>query len=991
MKKQILLFGIVMLLLAGIASATTNDLTGCSITPGDYLLFNNSGFNFAGADAQLDHTDIDSGTYSVFIENFESTDDNGEPAIYLRDAAGTMLQMLETGGGWQYHDGGALQDLGFPYTPNTPQNISLTVKIDDDHANFTVDGSLVTGDLRDATKDWDYIRFDSTGETTAATGVYIFTGDTCPVFVPAEGSNTINLSAPLPINESSFNVETVNFNTSANSSSEFNCSFYINDTLNSTTINHAAGTDVFVDANVTFSDDGEYNYLFGCTNLDNDTNTSKIVFFMDFEDPVIATDFLNYSVFFQNNLTAQFNFSDNILLHTFNISIDDKLLNTTTHIHEVTYQYNLSFNVTNLSLGVHNITVVITDGHTADWLANDYEWSNGLFNDYMRYDFVEGGYIKTELKDKSIFDEWTTKRLFDRYTQTLEPANPSDTLTLVEESDTEIFIVDKPGYYKGQWVIVGNHWKDYVLKGEPESEVSIKRINKYKVEVTISRIKNTERLLFESIGDLNIVEQIFPFITAGAEATFIEPALEFQTQTMTLRMNKTADLNTSAVLFYNGTEKTVTNTSFATYDLYSSTFLTPSIDLTQENISFYWQYEFFVPGANEAERFNFTQTVDAIGFDNCSVFTTVAINMTVKNESSSSAIIDNSTFIKGHFRAWKSFESNFTEFNLTWGEDFNSNYGLCIDPAGANFTIDAQLEYGADNFETKLYYFNDYSIDNVTNFLDLFLTDGTTQVTLTVKDFDDSVVEDAVIKVLSYDVPTDTSTTTEIVETDSNGRAFVQLVLNTEWYVFIVEVDGVIQLQTIPTKVTSSAKTLRIDLEDIRYFDRYDVTRGISHSLTWTNATKTFTFTWSDPSGDMADGCLKVSRRDVASERVLSDTCTTSTASTKSYIVTDNITDQTYVAVSYIKFADGESYILATLVQSFEQTFKKFGLTGIFMSFLLVLTLIGIGIWHPVVAVLLAIFGLIVTTILGIFAVSWGVLMGLIIMGGILIYRLTKN
>jgi len=580
--------------------------------------------------------------------------------------------------------------------------------------------------------------------------------------------------------------------------------------------------------------------------------------------------------------------------------------------------------------------------------------------------------------------------LFDRYTQTLEPANPSDTLTFVEESDTEIFIINKPGYYKGQWIIVGNHWKDYVLKGEPDSTVSIKRINKYKLEVTISGIKNNpERLEFESIGDLNIVKAIYPFIVTNAKETFIEPILEFQTQTMTLKMNKTSDLTTDAILVYDGVEKSVTSQSFATYDLYSSTFLTESINETQENITFYWQYEFTAPGKDESGNLTFNQTVNGIGFDNCSTFTTVAINFTIKNETTGAGI-PNST-MSGYFKAWKSIESNFTEFNLTWGNAENGNYGLCIDPASAEYTMDAQLEYGATGFETKLYYFNNYAIDNITNFLDLFLADGTTQVKLTVKDFDDSVVGGAVIKVLIYDIPTDTSTVTEIVETDSSGEAFAQIVLNTEWYVFIVEVDGIIKLQTIPTRITITSKTLRIDLQDIKYFDRYDVTRGITHSLTWTNASKLFTFTWSDPTGDMADGCLKVTRRSINSESVLSDACTTSSAATKTYVVTDNITDQIYIAVSYIKFSDGESYILDTLTISFEQTFKKFGLTGIFVSFLLTLTLIGIGIWHPVVAVLLAIFGLTITTILGVFSLSWGALMGIIIMGGILIYRLTKN
>jgi len=301
------------------------------------------------------------------------------------------------------------------------------------------------------------------------------------------------------------------------------------------------------------------------------------------------------------------------------------------------------------------------------------------------------------------------------------------------------------------------------------------------------------------------------------------------------------------------------------------------------------------------------------------------------------------------------------------------------------------MEYGATGFSSKLYYFNDYLLDNETDFIDLFLTEGTSAVTLTVKDFDDTVVVGAVIKVLSYNLATDSFSTTEIVETDSNGEAIVQLVLNTEWYAFLVEVDGEVKLQTVPTKITTTTKTLRIDLSDVKYFDRYDVTRGITHSLTWTNSSKTFTFTWTDSSGDIVYACLKVNRDSIGSNTILSDQCTQSTAGTLLYTITDNITDETYTATSYVKFSENEIYILDTLTQTFEQTFKKFGLSGIFVTFLFTLTLIGIGMWSPLIAILMALFGLIIASILGIFAVGWGALISLIIMGGVLLYKLSKN
>jgi len=1010
MRNRLILFGLVFLVLISSGYAASLNST-CSTDSTLYDYVNETSHTYAATKTIDDFTDLlttRGEEVTIFIVNFTSSSyvsDSlpnicyGQNVCAGGDISGIWYSNQGGSGKWGFEDTDGLDNMIGQSVPMA-YNFTVTYNKDLSVYNYSVSANNGTFHSRInqgvmANIDIELLELESAGETNKYDAIYIWNGTDCPSDAPPPpaADNSLNITIPLPVNLSSFNVNTVNFNLTASSSYGFNCSIYINGTVNQTTDNWSSGEDVEVKFNVSFSEDGSHDYQFRCFDETIHANTSIFDFFMDFEVPKIQTNYINNSIFFVGNLSTQFNITDNILLHSLNVSIDDKVIFNDTHVHETTYQYNLSWDVHNMSVGIHNITVRVADGHTAFVLIDDYDWSNGIWNDYMKYKFVEGGYIKTELKDSSIFDEWTTTRLPDRYTQTLIPNNPSDTITLVEESSHKIHIADSPGNYKGQWIIFGDHWKDYVLKDEPESVVSIKRINDHKVEVTISGIKNQDRLEFESIGDLNTVERIYPFVVINSTATFTSPILELQAQSMSLVLNKTDNVSTNAELFYNDTEITVTKSTGSISDTYTSeTFNSLSISTVQENVTFFWQYALTGLGNNESGNLTFNQTVNAIQFDNCSSFTTVAINMTVKNETTGLAIIENSTTIKGYFKVWKSAEADFVEFNLTWGPRItNSNFGLCIDPGTDNFTMDAQLEYDNDFFEKKLYYFNDYFIDNVTDFLDLFLTEGTTQVTLTVKDFDDSVVPDAVIKILSYDLATDTSTTTEIVETDTNGEALVQLVLNTEWYVFIVEVDGVIKLQTAPTRITTTTKTLRIDLEDIKYFDRYDVTRGIVHSLTWTNATNLFTFTWSDPSGEVVDACLKVSRRSVNDESVLFDRCIVSTAGTITHDINETITDQTFVAVSYVKFGIGESYILNTLVQSFEQTFKKFGLTGIFVSLLLILTLICIGIWHPVVAVLLAIFGLIVVSILGVFSVSWGVLIGVIIMGGILIYRLTKN
>jgi len=883
-------------------------------------------------------------------------------------------------------------DLACLYINNTLDNCLGYAGVDDeifyyigggDNTSFTFDGKIDEFAIFDRN-----LTLSEVGELwNDGTGLFYSV-------TPPAPSNTLNLSSTLPLNATQFNVPIINFNLTANASNQFNCSIYINDTINVTSYEHSAGSNVFLDFNVTFADDeeGTFNYLVGCWDGLNDTNTTKVeVVYVDQGDPTITTTFANGSIYFQNLLTGQFNFSDGLMLFSYNISIDGTSVDQLDQLNTTSYVYNLSQNISSYFVGVHNLTVKIADGHTAKYLKGDYGVSDGWFNSYLKYNFYDGGYARIDSVEGSIFDTFTTKREFDRYTFNYDPFNKNKNKYEFEiTSDRKIFIVNKENSKYGSWVIIDNHWLDFVMDEESVEKVSFKRINDKKVQVTIKGIKDKELMKFSSIGDLNIVEQNFTFITLDATPIYSDPVIELTSQTFTLRLNKTTGVTTDSGLFWNGAVQDITKTLGTYFDTYTSSFITPNFD-GETNVSFYWNYSLTGEGENENGTLTFQQTIKEIGIDNCSTFTTVAINITVLNETSDSIMTDNSSSVEGYFKIWSSSEDNFTEFNLTWGNDPNANYGLCIDPPGASYTINAQLEYDATGFEKKLYYFNDYTIDNSTETLNLYLADSTTQVTFTVKDFDDSAVPSAVIKVLSYDLPTDSFQVTEILETDTNGEALAQIVLNTKWYAFIVEVNGIVKLQTQPTKITSSSKILRIDLEDIQYFDRYDVTNGLTHSLTYTNSTLTFSFTWSDPTGESAEGCLKIVKRNVNSESILSDVCVVSSGGTINYAIVENTTNELYIATSYIKFSDGEIYILKVLEANFDEVFKKFGLMGVFVSFLLVITLVGIGIWSPLVAVLLAIFGVIIMSILGIFFVSWGVLMGLLIMGGISIYKLTRN
>ena len=66
----------------------------------------------------------------------------------------------------------------------------------------------------------------------------------------------------------------------------------------------------------------------------------------------------------------------------------------------------------------------------------------------------------------------------------------------------------------------------------------------------------------------------------------------------------------------------------------------------------------------------------------------------------------------------------------------------------------------------------------------------------------------------------------------------------------------------------------------------------------------------------------------------------------------------------------------------------KLGYEGLALSFLLFVTLFFIGIWNPVVAIVFALFGILILSVLGILSLSYIGIISLIIVGVIIISKL---
>ena len=626
------------------------------------------------------------------------------------------------------------------------------------------------------------------------------------------------ISINSPADDAQTNNNTPGFSfTVSGSPDTYSCSLFLNDSsygTNATTQDSIAT--IIVASTIP---DNIYNWYVNCTS-DVTTNQSEIrTIRIDTEAPAINDNFINNSAYLQDNITGQFNFTDNILLHSLNISIDGSEIYTNESIDTAFFQYNLSVNPSTLSNGVHELFIRIADGHTAIQLKSPdaYNPSNGIFNNYVKYS-IRKPYpaldITMYLKDQSVFDSWDITKKNDRYTETVRPYSKLTTQTFIVESDQYIHIVNDPkGNYKGQWLIIGDHWKDFVLHGEENSKVSIKKITDNKVEVIISEIKNTEELTFESTGDLNIVTKTYNFYVSNSSVNASPYTFETDYQTITFFLNKTGDVTTNATLYWNGTLKSSSKNSYDDYDKYTATFKTAFMTDKEENITSSWDYN-ITDGSTESGNITFNQTIYRMSIDTCSEYTARAINFTLMDESTNELLPVNGE-IHAAMHLSRSNSSDYRTTNLDYSGA--NQYGLCIYPSWANYTIDfAFFEYLAEDYAVKEYSTAPFEINNETEEIKLYLTQTSlsSNVIISLKDEDDNALEGYNVRSKRYYPETGEEVTVEISRTDYNGQAIAHLILYSVYYSFsIEELDGTVLKIISASKIYSEHLTFVLDID----------------------------------------------------------------------------------------------------------------------------------------------------------------------------------
>ena len=500
---------------------------------------------------------------------------------------------------------------------------------------------------------------------------------------------------------------------------------------------------------------------------------------------------------------------------------------------------------------------------------------------------------------------------------------------------------------------------------------------------------------FESIGDLNVRTQNFTFLTVNVSVTVTDPVIEGEPAPTLVSWDingtgLTADSINLTFFEYNFSNLTslVTKSSNSNHINFSAT-VEANGNGTSVTRFFNWS---FAGGPVFNGSILYNHTVFSTILDNCSALTTQTLNFTLLDEVTDLPV--NGT-LEAYFQTWISNSNNFIAFNISWNTPPHAQqqFGVCMFPAFAEYISYAQFQYGATGYATKNYYFANASLTNTTKFINLLLNNASSQIQFTVLNQNDDPLENAYIKVLSYDIGTNSYVISEILKTDSEGIAYGQLVKSegsdVQWYQFIVEYNYEVKLTTEPSKITEDTRIFRINTVDT-YFEQVAKKNGLITSLTYTNSTGNFNFVFSNPAGTADTYCLSVAKQYINSESVANKSCTTASAGTILVSAPSNPENNTIIATSTVTIG-GSLFPLEVLQISGSQVFKKFGKTGLFVTFLLTLTLVMVGVWSPAIATMMAIIGVGMAVILQIFMLQWSMIVIFIALGILTIYRINRQ
>lgn len=469
-------------------------------------------------------------------------------------------------------------------------------------------------------------------------------------------------------------------------------------------------------------------------------------------------------------------------------------------------------------------------------------------------------------------------------------------------------------------------------------------------------------------------------------------------------MNNWGDTNAS--LIWNNTELTVSTYPSTDYIRFTNDLTIPlgTGSATGNNISWYFDYTIrnntHILNSNSTTYQN--TTIYTMDIDNCSAYTEKLFHYVVYDEETLERNLDNVTI------ELDMTISNAANTSLSWeyattvnGQGNVTFLNVCV-PSGSlnhsSFIVDAVVKYSADEHVVEYNYLDNYVLSGPTfqniSLYDL-LTEDSTSFLVTYQDSNFLPIEGAIIDLWRYYVGEGLYRSVEHARTDEDGQTRLHFVTEDIKYKALVRVDNSLVYNSNEflalCQTTPCLLNLRED-EEIDSLNDYDSVANLEFEVIINEDTNKVEVTFATIDGSSTTLSTNVTKWDAYENNTI---CSNSLTGSGGFYVCDygaSIENSTYLVNIY---KDGNWIYYDTFTISPDAQ-VIFGSTGPFMAFLLIMSLILMGVTNGIVLVVFTILGFIIAGLLtlintGSIIATGSSIIWLIVAGGIIIWKIQSR
>lgn len=471
--------------------------------------------------------------------------------------------------------------------------------------------------------------------------------------------------------------------------------------------------------------------------------------------------------------------------------------------------------------------------------------------------------------------------------------------------------------------------------------------------------------------------------------------LSSQSFLFNLTYNKSTVSTVDANLIYNGTKYLLTKTDIPSESriLFNTTFSVGTLG----SIDFNWNLS--ITQANGTivynTSFNGNQQVNNFFFGVCNqTINITTFNFTTKEEANRS-ILTNTNFrsVFVLFPSDTSTANNTFTFNFT--NDADGHFDFCFYPNQV-LRADAYIAYDTVNYPVRVYLLNKATVSNVSNLVDLYLLQNPlTDLTVRVLDNNLFVKTNVFVKLQRYYPEINQWLQVDMGKTDDIGQVLLRIIQNDIDYRFIFEENNLVIRTTNPMRIVCLQSPCQVEFaiggDTGGVLSSFKDVNGLNYILTYDNTTKKVRLEWSDSTGITPTMRLLVENINGSLASNKGTVCDTSSTAASGIIYCDvsTYTDGTFYASAF-RSASPEKLldkVIFGIVDNIKQIIGS-DKTGGFLAVLLIVVLAFIGMWSPVVAIILSITGLIASVLLGLIIFQGITIIALVIFAIMLIVQL---